>query len=76
MLVEHPPIIIPNHNVRITSPCGENVGVPSSRIVVFAMAILPGDHVIELAENAESIDRHGPRSLSGAAPQRSMLSFL
>ena len=31
------------------------------RIVVLAMAVLPGNHVIEFVENPESVDRHGSR---------------
>ena len=46
MLAGHLPIVVPNHDVRIAALCGEDVGVPPSLFVVFAMAVLAGDDLI------------------------------
>jgi hypothetical protein len=73
MLAGNLPIVVPNHDVRISALCGEHVGVPPSHIVVFAMAVLAGDDLIRTVENPKPVDRHGPRALLWRGPRRSVL---
>jgi hypothetical protein len=76
MLGGHLPILVPNHDVRISGLRGWKIAAPPRRIVILAVAKPAGDDLIRTVERPKPIDGHDPRSLLWRGPPTISAAFL